>query len=278
MAKPLSLAPAARGGLLPCRIPIMPDTLIKTPVYQQLNQLLRELVRRGDFAPGTRFLTERQVCERFAVSRATANKALSNLVAEGTLEFRKGIGTFVRGGALHYDTRALASFTEKVQAAGKIPKTRVLKWQQVSARTLDAHVQQALRLNPGDGAFNVERLRLADDVPVVLERRQIVARFCPELERGDLEHSLYAVWTQKFGLELGGADEVIRAVLVRSAEARLLEVRSGAPAFLIHSTGFLADGAPLWWEETWYRGDMYEFNNRLGPMPGSRSVSGALRA
>ena len=73
------------------------------------------------------------------------------------------------------------------------------------------------------------------------------------------------------------ADEVIRAVLVRNGEARLLEVRSGAPCFLIHATGYLADGAPLWWEETWYRGDMYEFHNRLGPMPGARSVTGALR-
>ncbi len=112
----------------------MHDTLNKRPVYQQLNQLLRELVRRGDFAPGARFLTERQVVERFAVSRATANKALSNLVAEGTLEFRKGVGTFVRGGALQYDTRALASFTEKAQAAGKTPGTRVLEWQQVAAQ------------------------------------------------------------------------------------------------------------------------------------------------
>ncbi len=99
----------------------------------------------------------------------------------------------------------------------------------------------------------------------------------PALVRDDLEGSLYAVWVQKYGLELGGADEVIRAVLVRNGEARLLEVRSGAPCFLIHATGYLADGAPLWWEETWYRGDMYEFHNRLGPMPGARSVTGALR-
>jgi GntR family transcriptional regulator len=255
----------------------MPDTLNKTPVYQQLNQLLRELVRRGEYASGARFLTERQICERFDVSRATANKALSNLVAEGTLEFRKGIGTFVRGGALQYDTRTLASFTEKARAAGKLPSTRLLQWQRVAARTLTAHVQQTLQLGPADAAFSVERLRLADNVPVILERRQIVARFCPDLVRDDLEGSLYAVWVQKYGLELGGADEVIRAVLVRNGEARLLEVRSGAPCFLIHATGYLADGAPLWWEETWYRGDMYEFHNRLGPMPGARSVTGALR-
>lgn len=52
----------------------MPDPSVKTPVNQQLNQLLRELVRRGDYAPDARFLTERQLCERFAVSRASPRR------------------------------------------------------------------------------------------------------------------------------------------------------------------------------------------------------------
>ncbi len=73
----------------------------------------------------TQFLTERQICERFDVSRATANKALSNLVVEGVLEFKKGVGTFVRGGVLDYDLRALVSFTDKASVAGKRPTTRL---------------------------------------------------------------------------------------------------------------------------------------------------------
>jgi GntR family transcriptional regulator len=134
-----------------------------------------------------------------------------------------------------------------------------------------------LQLLAGDPAFVVERVRLADETPVILERRTIVARACPDLSRGDLEGSLYAVWTQKYGLEIAGADETLRAVLLRSDVARTLDVRSGAPGFLVMSTGFLADGSPLWWEQTWYRGDMYEFHNRLGPIRTPRPATGALR-
>ena len=68
----------------------MPRQLVRDPIYHQLNQALRELISSADFAAGDRFLTERQVSERFRVSRATANKALSNLVAEGVLEVRSG--------------------------------------------------------------------------------------------------------------------------------------------------------------------------------------------
>ncbi|MFN9913156.1 MAG: GntR family transcriptional regulator, partial [Pirellulaceae bacterium] len=43
-----------------------------------------------------RFLTEREIADRFGVSRPTANKALASLVSEGLLEFRRGVGTFVQ--------------------------------------------------------------------------------------------------------------------------------------------------------------------------------------
>ncbi|MCL6545219.1 MAG: GntR family transcriptional regulator, partial [Bryobacteraceae bacterium] len=107
-------------------------------------------------------------------------------------------------------------------------------------------------------------LRLADNLPVIYERRYIVAEYCPELTRADLEGSLYAVWTQKYRLEIEGADERIRAVHLRGPEARALRVRDGAAGLLIRSVGYLTGGRPLWFERTLYRGDAYEFHNRLG--------------
>ena len=99
----------------------MASLLVKEPIYQQLNGYLKQLIDSGECPIGGKFLTERQICERYGVSRATANKALSNLVSEGLLEFRKGVGTFVRGRPLDYNLRALVSFTDKArrrQAAG----------------------------------------------------------------------------------------------------------------------------------------------------------------
>src|SRR5215471_10201994 len=107
----------------------MATLLIKEPIYQQLNAQLRAFIASGQCAIGSKFLTERQICEQYEVSRATANKALSNLVSEGLLEFRKGVGTFVRGRSLDYNLRALVSFTDKAIAAGKRPTTEVLQFE-----------------------------------------------------------------------------------------------------------------------------------------------------
>src|SRR5690349_7956533 len=116
----------------------MDASLIRSPVYQQLNGRLRTILaskcKRGD-----QFLTERQISEKFQVSRATANKALASLVSEGLLEFRKGLGTFVRRDVIDYDVRSLVSFTEKARAAGKRPSTQLVTFESIAARaaTLD---------------------------------------------------------------------------------------------------------------------------------------------
>src|SRR4029453_16868789 len=101
------------------------------------------------FKTGVRFLSEREVSSRFEVSRVTANKALSNLVSEGILEFRKGVGTFVRGGVLDYDLRSLVRFTGKAAAAGKRPAPRVLSFDTIAASSIASGIAAALRVRGG---------------------------------------------------------------------------------------------------------------------------------
>jgi len=248
--------------------------LVKQPIYQQLNEALRSLLAAGEFKTGARFLTEREVSERFEVSRATANKALSNLVSEGILEFKKGVGTFVRGGVLDYDLGSLVSFTGKASAAGKKPSTRVLSFARGPASELPAAIAAALRLRPADPVYRVERLRAADGVPVILERRAVAADLCPGLTRADFSGSLYALWTDRFKLAIAGADQTIRAASLGAADATLLGVPAGAAALEVRSLGSLRENRPLWWERTLYRGDAYAFRNRLGPIQTARPAAG----
>ena len=248
--------------------------LVRQPIYQQLNGALRLLLGSGEFKNGAQFLTEREVSQRYDVSRATANKALSNLVSEGILEFKKGIGTFVCGGILDYDLRSLVSFTGKASSAGKTPATHVLSFKRVPASEVARGVAAALRVRPADPVYDLERLRLADGVPVILERRVIVAELCPGLTRTDLSGSLYELWTGRFKLEIAGADQTIRAAAFEARDAELLGVPGGAAGLVVRSVGVLRENRPLWWERTLYRGDAYAFRNRLGPIRTARPAAG----
>jgi GntR family transcriptional regulator len=64
-------------------------TRLKNPIYCQINDKLRELIRGGEFKAGDKFPAEREIGERFSVSRVTANKVVSNLVAEACWSSRR---------------------------------------------------------------------------------------------------------------------------------------------------------------------------------------------
>jgi GntR family transcriptional regulator len=243
--------------------------LVRTPVYQQLNQLLRELIREKQFAPGAQFLTEREVAARYEVSRATANKAISTLVTEGLLEFRKGAGTFLRGNRIDADLRELVSFTAHAESTGAAPTTRVLSFRTGAASGIPKDVAAALGVARGEAVIEMERLRLAGGQPLILERRWVPAALVPGLSREDVGGSIYALLTGRFGFAIGGCSQEFAAANLGRQEARHLAARGGAAALLVRSTGFLGDGKPLWHERTLYRCDGYTFVNRLGRVPGA---------
>lgn len=245
----------------------MHSSLVRAPVYQQLNQVLRSLVASTEFTPGQRFLTEREIAARFQVSRATANKALSNLVSEGVLEFRKGMGTYLRSHPIASDLGSLVSFTDRAHVAGKLPQTTVLLLSKEIPPTDD--IRQALALRDGDPVWTIERLRRADRQPLILERRWVPVARMPEVTAEQLTGSIYHLWTGHFGLTISGCKQTISAVELAADEAQHLGVSNGSAALLVHGVGYLADDTPLWLERTLYRADGFVFSNVLGRVPGA---------
>ena len=71
--------------------PIQPKR-ISDQVFDQL----RELIFRGDYRPGQKIMTERELAEALNVSRNSVREAINKLVTLRFLEQRQGQGTFVR--------------------------------------------------------------------------------------------------------------------------------------------------------------------------------------
>jgi len=242
----------------------------KEPIYQQLNRLLKQKIESGEFRSGEKFLTERVICDEYDVSRATANKSISNLVSEGLLEFRKGVGTFVKSPSGRESTEPIVSFTDNVRKAGHTPHTRVLVFEQIVASDLEPELAKILKVTGTDGIYRVERLRLADDMPMILENRLIVAALCPNLLRVDLEGSLYALFSHRYHLRITSAEETIQATTLDKRTARILEIEEGRAAFRVTSVGFVDGETPLWWERTIHRPDGLEYRCRVSPAGGNR--------
>jgi GntR family transcriptional regulator len=65
------------------------------PLYEQVADALRTEIRESRYLPGNKLPSERELSERFEVSKVTARQAIVQLRAEGLITSRAGAGVFV---------------------------------------------------------------------------------------------------------------------------------------------------------------------------------------
>ena len=231
------------------------------PRYYQLREIIREKIANGEWATGDAIPSERILGETYGLSRMTVRQSLAALVSEGFLHREQGRGTFVAQPKMTQQLSNLTSFTEDMEARGKIFTTRVVDKRMCPA---DDILAAKLRIKEGQSVFRVERLRLADAAPLAVETAYITFIGCERLLDDDLAHSsLYHLLETKYGLFPSEAEQDLEASLADDAQAQALHVGVGAPILLIRRTTFSERNQPFEYVVSSYRGDKYRFHSRL---------------
>jgi GntR family transcriptional regulator len=71
------------------------DTSSPTPIWSQIEEVVRRLVASGALEAGEAVPSVRECATRLKVNPATVARAYQRLVEAGVLEMRRGAGTFV---------------------------------------------------------------------------------------------------------------------------------------------------------------------------------------
>lgn len=223
------------------------------PLHHQVYLDLHAALDAGEWKPGAQFPTERDLAERYGCSLITIRRALGELVREQRLERTRGRGTFVLHPRIDRDIEGHLSFTEEMQLRGLDPATRLIAARPESAGVA---VAAALNLELGSPILYLERLRLADGEPLLLEQVHLPAERFPGLLASDLERgSLYDLLKDRYGTRVAKARELLEPILLPAREARLLGRKRGAPALLIEGIAATAEGTPVEFGRTYVRGD-----------------------
>jgi GntR family transcriptional regulator, N-acetylglucosamine utilization regulator len=223
------------------------------PLHHQVYVDLKAALESGEYQAGERLPTERELARAYGVSLITVRRALDELSREGRLQRQQGRGTFVLPPRLDRDIAGSLSFTEEMQRRGLDPETRL-----IAARPEAAveSVAEALQLEPGSPTLYLERLRLADHEPLLLEMVHLPAERFPGLLASDLEHnSLYDILTERYQTPVVRAREALEPVLLPAREAGLLGSKPRSLALLVEGVAFTRDGTPVEYGRTFVRGD-----------------------
>jgi len=231
------------------------------PLYLQLKDSLVSEITSGRYRSHQRLPSERELADRFKVSRMTVRQALLELARDGTIYTRVGKGTFVAEPKIDQQLRTLTGFSQDVRARGGKPSSRVLEARAIAA---SPEVAAALRISPGAEVILLSRLRLADDVPLAIEMAYLPFDRFPSLLSHDFAYeSLYDVLENEYKLALTQADQSLEAALAGPREIELLELTPPAAVLKMQRLTFTADGTPIEYVLSTYRGDRYKFRSVL---------------
>ena len=221
------------------------------PVYEQVLEVCLQELAEEAFHAGDPFPSERELAARHGVSRATANKVLARLRGIGHLEHRRGIGCFVaERPSVFASLRQMESFTSFAESHGMTPSTEVLAFER--SAPVDPGIREDLHLSASAKVVRIQRLRLLNDEPVIVEERFLPAKKYPRLKASDVDHSFYQLCQERYRLSLAGEQLSCRP------ELPPLELDGSGPALCIRGIGFDPDNQPLWTTRLCYRGDRFE--------------------
>ena len=223
------------------------------PLHHQVYLDLKAAIDDGEYKPGDRLPPERELSRRYGCSLITIRRALDELSREGRLQRRQGRGTFVLPPRLERPLDGAMTFTEEMQRRGLDPETRLLASRPEAASET---VAAALNLELGSPTLYLERLRIANGTPLLLEMVHLPAERFPGLLASDLEHnSLYELLTTRYGTPVDRVREALEPVHLPAREARLLGLEPRSLALLVEGVAYASDGTPVEFGRTYVRGD-----------------------
>jgi|GEM_PF-97138 len=235
------------------------DPAHPAPLYQQLKERLRKAASK--FRAGSLLPSEAEFVAYAGVSRPTVRRAIAELIQEGALYARRGSGTYAAGRRLETGLNRPEGFTETVKRLGRKPSTQVLALETI-APTRD--IAAALNLEVSSRIYVLERLRLVDGEPAMLERACLPAQLLPDLARRDLKGSLYSLLRDVYGLAPETGRETIFAVNADRRLAQVLHVPMATALLASVRVSRSGSGIPLEYTMRHVRPDLCSYAVTLG--------------
>ncbi len=231
----------------------------RTTLTEAAQNELRQAIVRGTYNPGSQLPTEEELGELLGVSRTVVREALRVLEDEGLIARRHGVGTFVRNIPILKNLNFNFGITEMILSAGLTPGTR-----HMAVRREPATSEMASQLNIPEGSevISIERVRTADDKPVVYT----LDTFPESLVRGSefnsdrlLQESLYQILQIEFGLVIEYGIAQILPAMATAELAERLSIPEGSLLLSIIQTDHAADEKPLVYSREFHLPDAFDF-------------------
>lgn len=223
------------------------------PLWAQVLADLRDRVAGGEFAD--RFPSDVELTVEYQVSRHTVREAVRRLQQQGVVERGRGRGSFVTDRVIEQSLGTLYSLFRSVEEQGFVQQSVVRHLDE----RVDAEAALILGCDPEAPLVYLERVRLADGQPIVLDCSWLPMSLARPLLQVDFRHTaLYRELQARCGVRPNAGWERLRPVLPSPEQRRLLELGARTPALAIERLAY-HDRRPVEWRHGVVRTDRFSF-------------------
>ena len=219
------------------------------PIYIKIEKYLKDLIDSGEIKQGELLPSENKLCEKFNVTRMTVRSAFNNLVKEGYISRKRGIGSIVLVNRISDNIGTIESYTKEMVNKGYSIITKLISLTIVEA---DNIIKDKLNLDLGENVWEVKRVRYADGCPVSYMITYMPVKMFPNLKRSDC-NSLYN-YLDQCGYKISTAQRVVEALISTEELMELLELECESPILHIEQVGILEDGEAFEYSHTYHYG------------------------
>ncbi|MDO4912884.1 MAG: GntR family transcriptional regulator [Lactobacillus sp.] len=226
------------------------------PVYIKIHNAIKKDIEKQVYTVGQRIPAERQLAEKFGVSRMTLRQAIKTLEEEGFLERRLGSGTYVASQKVREKMSGVMSFTEIMRANGQVPSSKLISYRITKPTATE---KELLDLNNDEDILRMERVRYADQVPICFEAVAVPYHLVKHAPKSQVAEHLYKTVLAEDHRKIGKVTEHISAMNASDRLAKELKCHKGEALITRRQVTEFDDGTPFEYTKAQYVSDRFEF-------------------
>lgn len=224
------------------------------PLYVKIREALRADILQGKLHPGQKIPSEDELADLYRVSRMTVRQGILELIKEGLLHRKHGVGTFVSYPHFDRDHTRLTNFFESAREQGIDASSTVLK---IEISPAPEKIAQELRLSPDESVICIRTLRFVNQTPVTVHDSYLPHRLFAEIIHENLENVHLWDVMEKYGYRVKRAIQKLEARPASAEIAKLLDIKPHSPILYKERKILAEDGTAVEFTYCYNRGDMY---------------------
>lgn len=235
--------------------------------YLEIAKIINDRINDGTYQARQPLPDQESLAKELGVSRLTVKKALDGLERKGLVYKQSGLGTYVSGTIpiqTRYDSPA-NMFTGLRNLLGcDNVKSQIIKF---NVEFPNENIQKYLCLKHSEPVYNIVRLRIVDDSPLIIEHTYMPVKLVPNLDENILHKSIYQYIHKELKLKFGHAYRKIRACKADQYDQKYLNAKKSDPMLELEQIVWLTNGDPIEYSTSRNRYDQRDYtiveNNRF---------------